>query len=373
MEGATASETATGPASHDGAPATDTATLEVRRPADGSLIRELADRLARARRRGGRQGPRGAAGMGGDRHRRPPPLARPPARLDDRQSRSPRRRDAGGDRQGPRRGRARSALLVRHDQLLRRARRRVPGRGDADPAHPAVEGEAAAHRLPPVSGGRRDQPLELPADPRLRRRDSGAGRRLRGGHQALGVHPALDHGAGPGVEGGDRRPRGPRRGQRHRRDGRSAGRRGRLRPVHRLRPDRQGGDEARRRHPDPGQPRARRQGPADRPARRGPRARRQRDRHRRPRQHRADLHVDRARLRRGADLRRVRGQAGPAGAEAPPGHRRPFVRRRPRRDDHPGPGGDRRRPRRGRPPQGRHGSSPAASARRAPATGTSRR
>jgi acyl-CoA reductase-like NAD-dependent aldehyde dehydrogenase len=41
MEGATASETATAPASHDGGLATDTATFEVRRPADGSLIREL--------------------------------------------------------------------------------------------------------------------------------------------------------------------------------------------------------------------------------------------------------------------------------------------------------------------------------------------
>src|SRR5688500_17739937 len=40
MEGATASETATEPASHDGAPA-ETDSLEVRRPADGSLIREL--------------------------------------------------------------------------------------------------------------------------------------------------------------------------------------------------------------------------------------------------------------------------------------------------------------------------------------------
>ena len=48
-------------------------------------------------------------------------------------------------------------------------------------------------------------------------------------------------------------------------------------------------------------------------ARRGSRARRQRHRDRRPRQHRADLHVDRARLRRGADLRRVRGQADRAG------------------------------------------------------------
>ena len=41
MEGATASQTATAPASRDGGLATDTTTFEVRRPADGSLIREL--------------------------------------------------------------------------------------------------------------------------------------------------------------------------------------------------------------------------------------------------------------------------------------------------------------------------------------------
>jgi acyl-CoA reductase-like NAD-dependent aldehyde dehydrogenase len=57
MEGATASETGTDPASHDGAPAAKTASFEVHRPADGSLIRELgidppprvAEVVARAR------------------------------------------------------------------------------------------------------------------------------------------------------------------------------------------------------------------------------------------------------------------------------------------------------------------------------------
>ena len=42
-----------------------------------------------------------------------------------------------------------------------------------------------------------------------------------------------------------------------------------------------------------------------------PRARGQRRRLRRPREHRPDLHVDRARLRRGADLRRVRRRSSP--------------------------------------------------------------
>ena len=83
----------------------------------------------------------------------------------------------------------------------------------------------------------------------------------------------------------------------------------RLHAVHRLRADRQDRDEARGRHADPGQPRARRQGPDDRHPRRRHRARRQRDRLGRAAQHRPDLHLDRARLRRGADLRRVRRQA----------------------------------------------------------------
>ena len=64
----------------------------------------------------------------------------------------------------------------------------------------------------------------------------------------------------------------------------------------------------------PGQPRARRQGPGDRARRRRRRARRQRRRLGRPRQHRPDLHLAGARLRRGADLRRVR---RPARREGP--------------------------------------------------------
>ena len=68
------------------------------------------------------------------------------------------------------------------------------------------------------------------------------------------------------------------RRQRHGRDRRRADRRGRLHAVHRLGADRQDRDEARRRDADPGQPRARRQGPDDRHPRRRPRARRQRDR-----------------------------------------------------------------------------------------------
>ena len=70
---------------------------------------------------------------------------------------------------------------------------------------------------------------------------------------------------------------------------------------------------------DPGVARARRQGPDDRARRRRPRARGQRrhlllDAERRP-----DLHLDRARLRRGAGLRRVRRQGHREGARAAPG------------------------------------------------------
>ena len=50
--------------------------FEVHRPVDGSLIRDAPDRLARAGRRGRRPRPRRAARLGGDRLRRPPPLAR---------------------------------------------------------------------------------------------------------------------------------------------------------------------------------------------------------------------------------------------------------------------------------------------------------
>ena len=130
--------------------------------------------------------------------------------------------------------------------------------------------------LRPFPGRRQHQPLELPPDPRLRRLDPGADGRRRGGDQALRVHAADHDGDRPRLEGGDRRPRRPRLRQRHRRDRRGAGRRGRLHPVHRLRPHRQDRDEARRRHAHAGQPRARRQGPDDRPARRQRRARRQR-------------------------------------------------------------------------------------------------
>ena len=71
-----------------------------------------------------------------------------------------------------------------------------------------------------------------------------------------------------GLARGGRRARRARRRQRHGRDRRRTGRRGRLHAVHRLGADRQDRDEARGRDADPGQPRARRQGPDDRHSRR---------------------------------------------------------------------------------------------------------
>ena len=142
----------------------------------------------------------------------------------------------------------------------------------------AAGGEEAGGPVPPLSGGRDHQPLELPPDPLARRRDPGADRRRRGRGQALRVHPARDRRGGRGLEARDRRPRRLRRGPGDRRDRRRPGRQRRLRAVHRLRPDRPQGDGARRRDPDPGQPRARRQGPDDRAPRRRSRPRRQRRR-----------------------------------------------------------------------------------------------
>ena len=99
----------------------------------------------------------------------------------------------------------------------KKAKKHIGERADLRPLA-AAEGEAAAGPVPALSGGRRDQPLELPADPLARRRDPGASGRLRGGDQALRDHPARPHRDRRGLEGGDRRPRRARRGQRRGRD-----------------------------------------------------------------------------------------------------------------------------------------------------------
>ena len=176
-----------------------------------------------------------------------------------------------------------------------------------------------------------------------------------------------------GLEARDRRPRRARRRQRRRRDGLGAGGRGRLRPVHGLRPHREEGAGAGRRDADPGQRRAGRQGPDDRAEERRHREGRQRGHLGLLPEHRPGLHVGRAALRGGAGLRRVRAPVHRRGEVAEAGHGRPRVRPGRRRDDLPAPDRDRRGPRRRRPRAAARRSSPAASASTGRATGTRRR
>ncbi len=114
---------------------------------------------------------------------------------------------------------------------------------------------------------------------------------------------------GGGLPGGDR----PRR------DRRGAGGRGRHGHVHGLRGDREEGDGARSPDADAGQPGAGRQGPDDRAGGRRPGAGGQRGRELRDEQLGPGLHLRRARLRRGARLRRVPGPGCGQGRGAPPG------------------------------------------------------
>ena len=305
-------------------------------------------RLARGRRRDRRPGARQPGRLGGDGDRGSLPLARQAARLAARQQRAGRRHDAGGDRQGPRRRDHRGDLPHRPDQLLRQQGRQVHRRGERAAPLAAARLEEAQHPVPALPGGGDHQPLELPADPGPGRRDPGAAGRRRGGHQAVGVHAAGPGRGGQGLEGGDRRPRRARLRPGDRRDRRRPGRRGRLHPVHRLRPDRAQGDGPGRRDADPGQPRARRQGPDDRPRRRRPRPGGQRRRLRRDDELRPDLHLGGADLRRGARLRRVRAEADQGGRRPAPGGRRQDSEKGRRGDDLAKPDRDRRGPRRRR-------------------------
>ena len=75
------------------------------------------------------------------------------------------------------------------------------------PHTPLTAGEEAAGPVPALSGGRRDQPLELPADALARRRDAGAHGRRRRRDQAVRVHPAGPDRDRRGLEGRDRRAR----------------------------------------------------------------------------------------------------------------------------------------------------------------------
>ena len=160
---------------------------------------------------------------------------------------------------------------------------------------------------------------------------------------------------------------------RPRRDRRGARRRGRLRDVHRLGRDRQEGDGAGRADADPGQPRARRQGPDDRPRRRRPRARRQRRRLLRDQQLGPGLHLGRAHLRRGAGPRRVPRAAHREGRGPAPGPAGRARLGRRRRDHLPAADRPDRGPRPRRRRQGRAGGHRAGRGARARGASSSRR
>ena len=159
------------------------------------------------------------------------------SRLDLRQPRPARRRDAGGDGQGPRRRRDGGAVHLRLDQLLGQARPttwRTRRRRRTNPMF-KVKRLRITYRPYPVVGV--DQAVELPADPRLRRRDSGADGRRGGRDQAVRGDAARRDGDRPRLEG-HRRARRARDRERRRGDRWRPDRQRRLPPVHRLGADR---------------------------------------------------------------------------------------------------------------------------------------
>ena len=292
-------------------------------PAHGRLVHPFRrDRLARAGRRGGRARPRRAARLGGARLQGALPVARSAARLDVRQRGLPRGCHAGRDRQGQRRTprwRCRSSVTSINFWGERAAGYLADETPSSHNPLFKVKRLRITYRPYPVVGviSPWNFPLILAYDDAIPALMAGS---------AVVIKPsrgdAADRDGGcPRVEG-DRRPGRDRGRERHRRHRRRADRQRRLRPVHRLGAHRQDRHEAGCRHAHPGQPRAGWQGSDDRPTRREPRPRRQRRCLRRPREHRPDLHGDRARLRRGADLRGVRDKARRPGAGAPPGARR---------------------------------------------------
>ena len=93
----------------------------------------------------------------------------------------------------------------------------VHRRGNGPAALAAARLEEAQRPVPAPPGGRRHQPLELPAGDGARRRDPGPAGRRRGRRQALRVHAAGPDRGDRGLEAGDRRPRRLRLRPRHRR------------------------------------------------------------------------------------------------------------------------------------------------------------
>ena len=241
-----------------------------------------------------------------------------------RQLRAHHRHDRQGERQDLRGRPARRGLLRRlRLRLLGQERAQVPGRREG-PLLLSLRARPQARRpLRPGRRRRRDRAVELPADQQLRRLHPGARRRQLGRPQA-GDADADDLAAAARGPARVRHPGGRLPGRRRRGlgDRQLADRRGRLHHVHRLDRGRQEGHGPRRRDPDRLRDGARRQGPDDRPRRRQPRARRQRRRPLLDAERRPDLHLGRARLRRGARLRRVRRQGDREDGGPAPGRSR---------------------------------------------------
>ena len=303
--------------------------IEVTSPYSGEVVARVAKAGAqhvrkRARRRGGRA--RGAASR--PQARRDPGRrrgrARPPpggGRADDLR----RGRQAAQDREG--RGLARHVHL--HDGRGRGAQ--AHRRDGADGRLPGRRGQARVHAPPPDRDRRRDQPVQLPAQPGRAQARARARRRLPGGAEAGDRDAAV----GAPARGADDRG-GPASGLalRRRRElggDRRRARRGRAREadhLHRLRPRRLGA--ARAGAAQAGQPRARQRDPGDRRGRRRPRRGGRQARGKRVLLRRPELHLGAADLRRAARSRAV--------PRAVPAEGRGARRRRPGRR------GDRRRP-----------------------------
>ncbi len=278
-----------------------------REPGDGTDRGERRRRGARAHPGAGRAGARSAARLGGARLRGPrsDPAALP--EVGDRQLRPHHRDDHLRDRQGLG-GRAdgRGRLCRGRVRVLGQERRGLPRRRAR--AHRLAVRQGPQAGAAPRAGrrGRRDRPLELPADQLVRRLHPGARGRQRGDPQAERGH-AADGAADGRVRARVRHAGGRLPGRagvrRHRR---RPHRRGRLPDVHGLHGDRQEGDGARRADAHADRARDGRQGPDAGAGRRRPGARGQRGRPLLDAERRADLHLDRARVRGGAGLRRVR-------------------------------------------------------------------
>ena len=199
-----------------------------------------------------------------------------------------------------------SVYLIGPDQLLRQEGRKLHRRREGPRALAADEGQEAQGPVPALSRRRRDQPLELPADPLAGRRDPRPGRRC-----AVVIKPSeiTPLGLGEIIEAWKSEIGGPDvfdvvNGM---------GETGsalvdEVDFVQFTGSDRTAKKVLAQRGRDahPGERRARRQGPDDRPRERQRRAGRQRRHLGRLRQRRPGLHLRRAPLRRGARLRRVR-------------------------------------------------------------------